>query len=86
MHGLFNGFGNFGMMGYGGYGYNGWSQTLLLGLVLIGLAIATSFLIRRPHKFHSDSGSNKALETLKRRYAEGEIDRETFEQMERDLR
>jgi len=85
MRGLFNGFGNIGMMGYSGYGYNGWSQSLILGLVVIGLAIAIFYAIRRPHQFRSDSGSNKAMETLHNRYANGEIDKETYEQMKQDL-
>jgi len=83
MFGLFHGFG--GMMGYGGYGYNGWSQSLLLGLLIIALVIGIFYVVRRPRHHQTNYRSNQAMETLNTRYANGEIDRETYEQMKQDL-
>ncbi len=85
MFGLFHGFG--GMMGYGGYGYgyNSWGQSLLLGLLIIGVIVGIFYAVRKPRQHQANYRSNQAIETLNTRYANGEIDRETYEQMKQDL-
>nr|BAL57637.1 hypothetical conserved protein [uncultured Deinococcota bacterium] len=69
-----------GMHGYGpswGWGLMGWLYPLLfLGLFLLGVYLLVRALSRR---------EDRALEILRERYARGEIDKETFERMKRDL-
>ncbi|MFZ5660257.1 MAG: SHOCT domain-containing protein [Pseudomonadota bacterium] len=68
-------------MGWG-MGPMGWLLMLLSWVAVIGLAIwLVAFLSRRP----SRSTPPSALEILKRRYAEGEIDKEEYEQKRKDL-
>ncbi len=86
-----------GMMGgmMGGFGGWGWGMgigiVLFWGLVIWGIVALVGGLGRRDgsmgccghdeHSGHSDS----ALDVLKRRYAQGEIDKEEYEQKKRDL-
>lgn len=77
-----------GMMGPGGYGFwgTGWLNILIWVLVLIGII----FLLRRlwPTTKRDDAavgGGDRALDILKERYARGEIDKEQFLSMKRDL-
>lgn len=69
-----------GMMGFGGL------MMLLFWVLLIAGAIV---LLRRLRARDLDPGNRPerpgALDILKERYARGEIDREAFEQMRRDL-
>jgi len=55
----------------------------LLVLVIIGLMIYTLFSKNDNKKYVSNVGS--AFDILKKRYANGEIDKETFETMKREL-
>lgn len=70
-----------GWYGYGphmGYGWLGWLYPLLfLGLLILGV-----YLVVRAS---SPKREDRALEILRERYARGEIDRETYERMKRDL-
>jgi putative membrane protein len=77
-----------GMMGPGGYGFwgMGWLNILIWVLILIGII----FLLRRlwPTTKPDDPAAvcgSRALDILKERYARGEIDRDQFESMKRDL-
>ncbi len=76
---MMHGFG--GMMG--GYGY-GWS---ILNLVFWLLIIAGTVLLIKwlLEQGKPASTSETALEILKKRYAGGEISKEEFEEMKRDL-
>ncbi|AEV16986.1 hypothetical protein TCCBUS3UF1_19480 [Thermus sp. CCB_US3_UF1] len=70
-----------GMYGYGppmGWGLLGW----LYPLFLVGLLVLGAYLVARAL---APKGQDRALEILKERYAKGEIDKETFERMKRDL-
>jgi putative membrane protein len=80
------------MGGYGGYG--GWMHTWgggaamwIILLVVIGLII---YLIVASTRHHADGSrytthSESALDILKKRYAHGEISKEDFERMKRDI-
>ena len=72
------------MMGYDTmYGYN-WIFMMFFGMLLIaGIVLLAVWLFRQ-----SGTGRGKEetpLDILKRRYAQGEIDKEEFEQKKRDL-
>lgn len=55
-------------------------------LLFWGLLIAAIVLLVKRSSAADDEGREKsAIETLKARYARGEIDREEFEQKKRDL-
>lgn len=60
-----------------------WGLTTLLWLLIIGAIIwAVMRLIRRAQPAQAPSSSEpSALEIVRRRYALGQIDRETFEEM-----
>lgn len=89
MHGLYYGFGNLGRMGIGRYGWFGvdwWSLGLMIGLLLIGITVIVLLAVNISRRTHTEHGSHEALDLLKNRYANGEIDRDTFERMKKDLR
>ena len=61
-----------------------WFFSILFWIVLIaGVVFLVRWLMERNKRGTSLDAS--ALEILKRRYARGEIDRETFEQMKKEL-
>jgi putative membrane protein len=67
-----------------------WGFGILHMLVLWGVVIgAFVLLVRairfRPHALGMPSPPESALDVLKKRYAAGEIKREEFEQMRRDI-
>jgi putative membrane protein len=69
------------MGGYGGWGFGmgfGW----LIPLAVIGLIVWAVTTVTRSNQ--SGSG-DRSLSILKERYARGEIDRDTFEAMRREL-
>ena len=77
-----------GMMGWG-YGM-GWFGMILMVLFWIAVIVAIIFLIRwlfvsTGAKGHRAVSEDSPLEILKRRYAQGEINKEEFEQKKRDL-
>jgi putative membrane protein len=51
------------------------------GLVIAGVILGVRWLARQGH----GEGRDEALETLRQRYARGEIDRQEFETRKRDL-
>lgn len=77
------------MWGLGGIGFT----CMILGNVLFGLIIAAIIiiitrLVRRAGHYHDYyHGENKsgALDILKERYAKGEITKEQYESMKKDL-
>ncbi len=95
---LFGGFGmmglgGFGMMGrgmMGGYGYSGWNPLgailsfMSWALIIGGVALLGVWLARNA-KGAAVAGGQSPLDILQTRYAKGEITKEQFEQMKRDL-
>ncbi len=78
-----------GMMGYG-YGYGWWmwiAMAIFWGLILVGIALVLFWLLRqaRPIETGPAPGAPRPIDILRERYARGEITREQFEQMRRDL-
>jgi putative membrane protein len=76
------------MMGMG-FGVVGWLLMLLLwgGLILLAVWLVSVLFPRNRHgaAFPTD-GELSAREILDRRYARGELDREQYELMKRDLK
>ncbi len=55
-------------------------------LILIGLVLLVVWAIRQiVHREGVPTGTSRALEIVQERYARGEISREQYEQMRRDL-
>ncbi len=95
---MFSNYGNpygYGYNGYGGMmgGFGGWGWFLVMPIGLIVLVIV-GYVIWRGVGWGSGCGSGRygsyteqdnALEILRQRYARGEISKEQFEQMKRDL-
>lgn len=73
-----NGFGGWGM----GFGFV--FMLLFWGLVILGIAALIRWLMTQSTPGH-DSRGKTPLEIVQERYARGEIDREEYEQMKRDL-
>lgn len=80
------------MWGHGFWG-GPWSVPWWWGLImmifwlviLVGIAVFIAWLVRQVIGREPRSGTNRALEILQERYARGEITREQYEQMRRDL-
>ena len=73
-----------GMMWGWGYGFFGWLMMLLFwGLIIAGAVLVIRWLVDQTRS--PALGSETALDVLKRRYAKGEITKEQFEAMKRDL-
>jgi len=86
MYGSYYGFGNMGRIGIRGCGWFGvdwWSRGMMIGLLLIGITIIVLLAVHLTRRKRSDS--HEAMSILKKRYADGEIDRETYERMKKDL-
>jgi putative membrane protein len=73
-----------GMMWGWGYGFFGWLMMLLFwGLIIAGAMLVIRWLVDQTRS--PASGSEPARDVLKRRYAKGEITKEQFDAMKRDL-
>lgn len=75
-----------GMMGGWGVAVNPWWGILMMGfwvLILAGVGLIVGWLLRQAPS--GESASRRPLDILKERYARGEITREQYEQMRRDL-
>ena len=73
-----------GMMWGWGYGFFGWLMMLLFwGLIIAGAMLVIRWLVDQTRS--PALGSETALDVMKRRYAKGEITKEQFEAMKRDL-
>ncbi len=75
-------------MMHDGFMNSGWGGGIVQILILVIVIIAVVWAIRYftgQRQIGSSSNSASALEILKRRYANGEIDKEEFEQKKKDL-
>jgi putative membrane protein len=71
-----------GMMGgYGGGWFGGIFMIVFMIAVIIGIVFLIRLLVQPPRAGSGES----ALDILKRRYANGEIDKKEFEQKKKDL-
>lgn len=80
---MMHGFGYWG--GFGGWGI--FNYILMLAfwiLVIVGIVFLIKYLIVHSSGQQKSSGENP-LDILKRRYAKGEISKEEFEKMKKDL-
>jgi len=75
------------MMGSWGCGWVGMILMLIFwALVIVGLVLLIRLLIQKTGKrAEFISGGSRALDTLKDRYAKGEIEKEEFEEKKKDL-
>ncbi len=76
--------------GYGGYGgWWGWLGPLFMlifaVLVVVGLVLLIRALLARDRSAGGIGGGRKPLDILKERYARGEISKDQYQQMRRDL-
>lgn len=68
-----------------GFGIFGWLiMVLFWALVIVGIVLAARWLMGEKGRGPSRS-QETALDILKKRYASGEIDREQYEAMKKDL-
>ncbi|MCL5959475.1 MAG: SHOCT domain-containing protein, partial [Chloroflexi bacterium] len=81
-----------GMMGWGGYGFGIWG--IIMGIVMLlfwvliigGIVLLVVWLVRQGQPAAAGpAGGRGALEILKERYARGEITREQYDEMRRDI-
>ncbi len=88
--GMMNGYGGM-MNGYGlqGFGYSPLGGILMLvfwALIIIGIVLLVVWLVRNAGRtFVPAAVSDPALDVLKARYARGEITKEQFDAIKRDL-
>lgn len=69
------------MMGWN-YGLGGFIWSLIILVVLVGIAI---YFIKNREKLKQDYEKESALEILKKRYAKGEITKQQYEEMKNEL-
>lgn len=76
-----------GMMGGWGPGFGWWGLVMLIFWVffIIGIVLLVAWVVRQLAAGAGGGGRSRALEILQERYARGEITREQYEQMRRDL-
>ena len=78
-------------MMYDGFGGWWWGMGLVHGLlwlvlVVLGIVVLVRLIVREPRGSAAEASiAETALDILKKRYARGEIDRNEFEAMKRDL-
>jgi putative membrane protein len=88
MRGYFDGFDRFSRVGYGMFGGQFmWVGMLVHLLLIVGFILFIVWLVKKlanPKQIHMDSSN--AIEIIKERYAKGEITKEEFENLRKDLR
>ncbi|MHB8623263.1 MAG: SHOCT domain-containing protein [Sulfuricaulis sp.] len=71
-------------MGWWGFGFGGFFM-ILFWVVIIALVVQLMRWIRGSSARTGQPSGNSALDTLKERYARGEIGREEYQQKKRDV-
>lgn len=84
MNGSPQGWGHMMGTGYGGYGYGGMFMWLIW-ILIAGLIIYFIFDRSKNNKKLKDSSADLPIEILKRRYARGEIAKEEFDRMKKEI-
>ncbi len=79
---MMNGIGSF---GYGSMGFGWIIWLILIGAVVWGVVALVNSNRNKNHYTHFSTGED-SFEILKRRYAKGEISKEQFEQMRKDIK
>lgn len=79
-----------GMMGRRGFGWSPWWGVLMMFvwmLAIVGVVLVIAWLVRQGTRASGGQGeaADRALEILRERYARGEISREQFDEMRRNL-
>ncbi len=82
--------GGFPMMwnnGYGmmGWGFGGWIMGFIFLIILIAIGLVIFFALRNRGTLPGSGSRETPLEILKKRYAKGEISKEDFERMKKDM-
>ena len=80
MYGIYNGYGGLGnMMGF-------WGGGIMMLVVWVAIIIFIVWIVKEINGKNKNSKSNgNALDILKERYAKGEINKQEFEEKEKDL-
>lgn len=79
-------FGYYNMIGYGGFGLLGFIiGVVALALVIYGIVELTRSSFRKDREYTARTQEKGAVDYLKERYAKGEITKEQFEQMKKDI-
>ena len=82
------------MMHWGDYGWGmgfGWLFMIIFWILIIWVVVALMRSLAHNghicggHREHKEHGEDQAIKTLRDRYAKGEVTREQFEQMKKDL-
>ena len=75
------------MDGYGmaGFGFGGIFMLVWWGIIILGIVMLVKWVLTSLGAGGGRSGSDKALEILKERYARGEIDEQEFEKKKQEL-
>ena len=70
---------------WGCEGYGGLFMLVFWIAVIVGIIFLVRWIVEQSRRDAPSSSGESALDILKKRYAEGEIDKEEFEQKKRDL-
>ena len=79
---MMNGMGTF---GFGGMGFGWIFPMIFIGVIIWGV-ITLSNNYKNSNHYHSLPVGDDAFDILKKRYAKGEITKDQFEQMKKDLK
>ena len=74
-----------GPMMYGPYGVWMFLQFFFWILVIAGIVLLIVWLVRHPGRYERGIGEESPLDVLRKRYARGEISKEEFDRMKKDL-
>jgi len=74
-------------MMYGPYGGGMWMffHFFFWILVIIGVVLLIVWIARQPHRYERGHGEESPLDILRKRYARGEISKEEFERIKKDI-